>query len=287
MSTLTRRQFLHFIVAIGISSKLRAENKPIRIGITPVFLTELTSVLRDWKAYLEFKIGQPIVFVQRDTYRGIVNNLLTERLDFAWICGYPYTAHRQKLRLTAVPIYKGKPLYQAYLIVPKRDTSTRSILDLKGHVFAYTDPDSNSGFLVPKYQLLMANQDPNTFFRKTFISAGHHNAIEAVSTGLANGAYVDGYVWDSMTRFRPDITDQTRVVSKSSSFGFPPIVAGPSVSPEILHRLQNTLKNMHEDPSALSILNRLNIDGFGAGQPSDYETINKMAAALGNLRNDP
>lgn len=283
ISTQTRRQFLHFIAAIGISSKVRAANKPIRIGITPVFLTELTSVLRDWKDYLAFKIGQPVVFVQRDSYRDIINNLLAERLDFAWICGYPYISHNQQLRLTAVPVYKGKPLYQAYFIVPKRDISTRTILDLKGGVFVYTDPDSNSGFLVPRYQLLKANRNPNTFFRKTFISAGHNNAIKAVSTGLANGAYVDGYVWDSMTRFRADITDQTRLVSKSISYGFPPIVAGPSASPEMLLLFRNILKKMHADPSAQSILNHLNIDGFRSGQPSDYDTISQMATALGDL----
>jgi phosphate/phosphite/phosphonate ABC transporter binding protein len=286
MPTLTRRHFLHFIIAAGISSRAAyAINRPVRIGITPVFLTELTSILRNFQTYLEQRIGQPVIFVQRDTYREIVNNLLAKRLDFAWICGYPYISNRQQLSLTAVPIYKGKPHYQSYLIVPKRDTSTRSILDLKGRVFAYTDPDSNSGFLVPRFQLLKAGYDPNTFFRQTFISAGHRNAVEAVSAGLADGANVDGYVWDTLARFNPDITNQTRLVLKSPSYGFPPIVAGPSASQELSLLLHNILKSMHDDPAALPILDRLNIDGFGSGQDSEYETIAEMATTLGELRN--
>lgn len=289
MPSLTRRHFLCLVVATGISFSgiTHAAGKSVRIGITPVFLTELTSVLRDWQIYLEQKVGQPVTFVQRDTYREIVNDLLADRLDFAWICGYPYISNRQQLRLAAVPNYQGKPLYRSYLIVPKRDTSTRSILDLEGRIFAYTDPDSNSGFLVPRFQLLMAGKDPNMFFRKTFMSAGHRNAIEAVSTGLANGACVDSYVWDTLAQFRPDITGQTRLVSQSPSYGFPPIVAGPSASTELFLRLSDILKSMHKDPAALPILDRLNINGFVSGQDSDYEAIANMATELGDLRDAP
>ncbi len=284
MPILTRRHFIYSCAAaIAASRVVRANDNPVRIGITPVFLTDLTSTLRIWQTYLEQRISRPVLFVQRDTYREIVNNLLAERLDFAWICGYPYIAHHQRLRLAAVPIYRGQPLYHSNLIVPKRDTSTRTIIDLKGKVFAYTDPDSNSGFLVPRFRLLKAGLDSNKFFRKTFISAGHRNAIEAVSAGLADGACVDGYVWDTLARFSPDITDQTRLVKQSPSYAFPPIVAGPAASPELYLHLSDILKKMGKDPEAVVILDRLNIDGFGSGQSSDYNSIGEMASALGEL----
>lgn len=287
MLKLTRRHFIRYIAASGFSicSASKAVERPIRIGITPVFLTELTSVLRDWQVYLENKIGRSVVFIQRDSYREIVNELLSSRLDFAWICGYPYISNQHQLRLVALPNYQGKPLYQSYFIVPNRDISTRSIVDLKRRIFAYTDPDSNSGFLIPRYLLLKAGYDPDTFFRKTFFSSGHRNAIEAVSAGLANGACVDGYVWDSLSRFRPEINEQTRLVSKSSSYGFPPIVAGPSASTNLFLMFQNIIKSMNNDPMALPILDRLNIDGFSEGHPSDFESIEKIAIELGEFRN--
>lgn len=285
MSPLTRRHFLFSCAAVAVTTSrvLHANDNPVRIGITPVFLTDLTSTLRVWQSYLEQRIGRPVLFVQRDTYREIVNNLLAERLDFAWICGYPYITHYLRLRLTAVPIYQGEPLYHSYLIVPKRDTSTRTIIDLKDKVFAYTDPDSNSGFLVPRFRLFKAGLDFDNFFRKTFISAGHRNAIEAVSAGLADGACVDGYVWDTLAKFSPDITDKTRLVKQSPSYGFPPIVAGPSASNELFLQLGDILKQMDSDTEATAILERLNIDGFGTGHASDYKTIGEMATSLGEL----
>ena len=49
--------------------------------------------------------------------------LLAGQIDAAWICGYPYVRHRDDFALLAVPIWRGQPLYQSYLI--GRPTGTR------------------------------------------------------------------------------------------------------------------------------------------------------------------
>jgi phosphonate transport system substrate-binding protein len=289
MPLLNRRQLLKYLAACGIAPgmALRAEEMPVRIGITPVFQTERTSLLREWRYYLEHHLRQPVHFEQSNTYRDIINNLLAQRLDFAWICGLPYVANRARLELTAVPLYQGKPLYRAYLIVPARDTATASLTDLRGRVFAYADPDSNSGFLVPRYTLVRQGLDPDSFFFKTFFTSGHRNAIDAVSVGLADGAYVDGHIWDSMARFNPEITGRTRVVTRSEEFGFPPLVAGPAVPEALNRRMRDVLIGMGNDPTAATLLDRLNLDGFAAGEPAAYQEIAAMARAVGEAKRVP
>jgi phosphonate transport system substrate-binding protein len=37
-------------------------------------------------------------------------------------------------------------------------------------VFAYSDPDSNSGFLYPQYRLIMQGENPVSFFSRTFFT---------------------------------------------------------------------------------------------------------------------
>jgi phosphonate transport system substrate-binding protein len=276
---LNRRQMLKWLTATGLacSTGVRAEQSPVRIGITPVFLTELTSVLRDWRDYLEQHLNRPVRFEQSNTYRDIVNNLLAQRLDFAWICGFPYIVNRSQLQLTAVPNYKGKPLYQSYLIVRVNDDKTKSLLDLRDKLFCYTDPDSNSGYLFPQYELLRQGLDPDEFFRKTFFTNGHRNAIEAVSVGLADGAHVDGYIWDTVERFNPEITRSTRVVTRSKQFGFPPFVAGPSVTLAQNQRMREVLIGMSDNPVSMRLLDRLNLFGFTRGSVENYMEIEEMA----------
>ena len=73
--------------------------------------------------------------------------LLAGQVDAAWICGYPYVRHRDDLALLAVPIWRGWSLYQSYLI-GRPTGSEASLADLRGEIHAFSDPDSNSGYLV-------------------------------------------------------------------------------------------------------------------------------------------
>ncbi|NIV38800.1 MAG: PhnD/SsuA/transferrin family substrate-binding protein, partial [Anaerolineae bacterium] len=104
------------LILMSITTMAQAE-RVIRIGLTPVFLDDQVQVLRDWRAYLETRLGNPVQFVQRQTYREITDLLLQGELDAAWLCGFPYVRNRDRLTLLAVPVYRNQPLYESYLIV--------------------------------------------------------------------------------------------------------------------------------------------------------------------------
>ncbi|MDH3282291.1 MAG: phosphate/phosphite/phosphonate ABC transporter substrate-binding protein [Gammaproteobacteria bacterium] len=252
----------------------------VRIGVTPVFLDYQTALLGDWQQYLETRLQRPVKFTQRSSYREIMELLLADELEFAWICGYPFVSHRPNLRLLAVPIYQGQPLYQSYLIVPRSDDKTRSIVELKGKLFAYSDPDSNSGYLVPQYQLYSKGEDRDGFFRKAFFTWAHQKVVEAVAAGLADGGAVDGYVWDTLEKVNPALTAKTRVVTKSEKFGFPPFVARRHVPDHIFDAMQHALTQMTEDPQGQSLLNRLNLDGFNVEKEGLFDSIAELMKTL-------
>ena len=105
------------------------------------------------------------------------------------------------------------------------DTKSASILDLRGKIYAFSDPDSNSGWLVPQAELQRGGNDRATFFRKSFFTYAHRRVVDAVAAGVAQGGSVDGYVWDTLQILHPELTQKTRVASKSQEFGFPPLVA--------------------------------------------------------------
>ena len=273
--------FLMF--AFTASSQGSEPTSPIRVGMTPAFLHDQHAMLAEWKIYLEKELKRPVVFVQRDSYRETMDLIHKGTLDFAWICDYPYVALGDTVRLLAAASYQQQPLYRSYLIVPQSDTQTRSILDLKGKVFAYADPHSNTGYVVPRYALKNAGVDANKFFRKTFFTWSHSKAIRAVANGLAHGAAVDSYVWDSLQKVDPKLVAKTRIVWKSEPFGFPPIVADHSIASADFVAFQNALFRMKDDPAGRALLNKLNLDGFVAGTPSLYDGVADMMRDLGDL----
>lgn len=253
---------------------------PVRIGLTPVFLDDQTAFVNTWRVYLQKHLKRPVVFVQRASYREITDLMRSGKLDFAWLCGYPYVRNKQTMNLLAVPVYQGKPVYRSYLIVPVTDRQSRSVADLRGKVFAFSDPDSNSGFLVPAHELHRLQEKPGTFFSKTFFTWSHRKVVEAVAAGLAQGGAVDGYVWDTLALQHPELTKQTRIVAKSAEFGFPPFVARKAVAPADTAAMQKALLAMPQDEEGAKLLRNLHLDGFVAGNEHMYDSIGRMMRAI-------
>lgn len=250
---------------------------PMRIGLTPVFLDDQAAFLKVWKDYLQRKLGRPVVFTQRGNYREILDLLRDGKLDFAWLCGYPYVREKSRLRLVAVPLYRGEPYYHSYLIVPASDTATHEIGDLSGKAFAFSDPDSNSGHLYPEYLLAKQGLQPAPFFSKAFYTWSHRKVVEAVAAGVVQGGAVDGYVWDTLSRTHPQLTSGTRIINESPQFGFPPIVASNSVLKRDIASLQEVLFAMVHDTEGAYLLDRLNINGFVYGDEHLYDSIADMS----------
>lgn len=268
-----------YLLLLLVTTPLWAEETrlPLRIGLTPVFLDHQTSFLEEWRGYLESKLQRPVTFAQRSSYRGIVELMLQGELDFAWICGYPYVRNRPDLALVAAPLYQGEPLYRAYLIVPATDQTTASLADLRGRIFAYSDPDSNSGYLVTQHQLAQsAGVGSHGFFRRSFFTWSHRKVVEAVAASVADGGTVDGYVWDTLAMLHPELTARTRVVERSVAFGFPPIVARQSLPAAEIVAMREVLLQMDGDAAGRALLARLNLDGFRVVEPALYQDIEAM-----------
>jgi phosphonate transport system substrate-binding protein len=278
---LTRRRLIASLLLAPAAARARdSAGVPLQVGLTKVFLDDQVAFVRAWRRYLETRLGRPVQFVQRQTYREIVEPLRESRIDLAWICGYPYVRYRRELRLVAVPLFEGEPLYRSYLIVPAADSATRSLDDLRGRVFAFSDPDSNSGHLYTRYELHRRNTTPAAFFARTFFTLAHRKVVEAVAAGVAHGGAVDGYVWETLARLRPELAARTRVVEKSPSFGHPPFVASAAAPATTLEAMQRILLGMAADDEGARLLRQLNLDGFVRGDPGLFDGIAGMMRAL-------
>ncbi|MFT0861985.1 PhnD/SsuA/transferrin family substrate-binding protein [Ancylobacter sp. G4_0304] len=282
---LDRRVFLtgpaSFIASLALFSRLsHAKASEIRFGLTPVFLTSDLELLGRLQTYLERTTDFPVNLVTRRTYQEIVALLISRQIDAAWICGYPYVMHETELQLVAVPRWRGRLLYQSYLIVDA-DRRAEGLSDLKGDVHAFSDPDSNSGFLVTRAALAEAHARPETFFERTFFTYGHRNVIRAVASGLAMSGSVDGYVYEVVAELEPELTARTRIIRRSEWLGFPPIAAPRvAVDKEHLARLSAALLNMSEDMEGRAILAMLRLDSFAREDADLFDTIATKAALV-------
>jgi phosphonate transport system substrate-binding protein len=257
----------------SVLSAQHANRNQLTLGLTPVFLTNDLELLSALKAYLEAATGRSVKLVLRRTYEEITTLLVSNQLDAAWICGYPYVTFRDRLDLLAAPVWRGRPLYQSYIIAGKNN-SAASIDDLRASVHAFSDPNSNSGYLVTTALLAQKGLRPDHFFARVFFTYGHRNVVRAVAAGLADSGSVDGYVWQVMTETEPDLTGTTRVVRTSEWLGFPPIATprGALARSEI-QALQQAFVQMAGDSQGQFVLRLLRLDGFARVEPALFDTI--------------
>lgn len=250
----------------------------LRIGLTPVILADQAAFLARWAAYLSERLGIAVSFVARDEYQPILDLLFGGQLDAAWLCGYPYVRYQSQLRLLAVPLYRGQPTYQAYLIRPL-GSSLKAWAELREKVVAYSDRLSNSGWLVAQGQLAEAGV-ATAELKRAFFAHGHRNVAEAVAARLAHAGSIDGYVWETMRLHGLAAASQTEVVWRSPSHGFPPLVMPAAAEHPALAALQRTLLDMPQDAAGRPLLQALNLDGFVPGRPAMFDSIRTLAQSV-------
>jgi len=233
------------------------------------------------------KLGRRSVFLQRRTYAEVNLLLEAKEVDVAFVCSCPYVIGHTEfgMELLVVPVVHGKKVYCSYIIVSK-NSPIKTFEDLRGKKFAFTDPHSNTGKLVPTYMLSMRGETAKSFFGETFYSCSHDNSIQAVAEGLSDGAAVDSLIWEFMEATDPIYTGHTRIIEKSPPYGIPPVVVHPDLNPELKQRLKEVFIFLHEDKEAARLLRFLQIDRFEEGDDTTYDSVRKMQEWLAQNKED-
>jgi phosphonate transport system substrate-binding protein len=276
-------------VAIDHPDTRSARQSVLRVAVAAMISPKETFIYyRELLDFIGRNSGHSVQLIQRKTYEEINELFPKGQIDLAFICTGPFAASREKFGFEALatPQVRGQPFYQSYLIVPK-DSSYQSLEDLKGRVFAFTDPDSNTGAMVPRFWLAKMGETPESFFSRTIFTYSHDNSILAVAKGLVDAAAVDGHQWEYFEHFNPVHTSRTRVIRKSQPFGGPPLVASALLKDDVRSKIRELMLSMHNDPEGKHILEKLLIDRFVAPREEWYEPARAMIAGLPNPSKGP
>jgi phosphonate transport system substrate-binding protein len=262
------------------------QGQTIRLGIGSMITPKEGYVYyRRLASYLEKKLERPVTIVDRGTYREFNALLASNSLDLAFVCGGPYVeGHRDfELELLVAPeTPAGETVYYSYLIVPKESTA-KTLEDLRGKKFAFTDPQSNTGCLVPTYMLSLMDETPEHFFDEVIFTYAHDKSIQAVASGHVAGASVDSLIYDYLLETDPEQVSKTRILTVSDPYGIPPVVVRPNLSPDLREKLLNTLLAMHTDPEGQNILKGMMIGRFVQSDDAAYDNIRKIEQAIRQL----
>ncbi len=148
-----------------------------------------------YRAAIEEALGVPVNLFTPADYDGVIQGLLGGTLDMAWLGASSYA----KIYLTdpaAVDLaltkmnMDGSTGYYSFGFA-RADSGITSIEDAAGKSFAFADPNSTSGYLVPAAELSASYGDLEAYFASVAFSGGHEQTI----VGVANGDFQAGVSW--------------------------------------------------------------------------------------------
>jgi len=275
---------------IGLTSKAgesaqrqaRPAQAAVRIAVAPVIShRENFRFYAPMMDYLAQRLDRPVEFLQRPTYSEINDLLRYDLADLAFVCTRAYVQGQKEfgMQLLVAPQVMGKVTYHSLLIVPA-DSEARSLADLRGKRFAFSDPLSSSGWLYATYLLALKGERPKTFFKNTIFTHSHDNTVRAVADRLTDGGVVHSLVYDRMVGRSPELVRKLRVIGKSPAWGNPPVVVNARIDPSLRDRLLRLFLAMDQDPAAKRLLADLKIERFVSLDDTYYQDVRAMVARI-------
>ena len=148
-----------------------------------------------FRAKVEEALGVPVKIFTPADYDGVIQGLLGGTLDYAWLGASAYA----KVYLTDPEAVEVKLTKQntdgstGYYSIgfTRKDTGITSMDEAKGKIFAFADPNSASGYLVPGAELTAKYGKLEDYFSEVKMSGGHEQTI----VGVANGDFDAGVSW--------------------------------------------------------------------------------------------
>jgi phosphonate transport system substrate-binding protein len=162
------------------------------IGVYPGDnVEEALAAVEPLRAYLEETLGVRTVLITGTSYNAVIEAMAANRADAIEVGPFSYVLAAEVADAEAIAVANYEvevdlqevPGYFS-LMFTKKGSGITSIADLEGRSFAFTDPASTSGYLVPATDILLAQEftDPAQIeeFASVSFAGNHPSAVLAV-----------------------------------------------------------------------------------------------------------
>jgi len=162
------------------------------------------------------------------------------------------------------------------------DTGIAALEDLKGKVFCWVDPNSTSGYIIPRIMLEANGIDPDNDFAQTVEAGSHDQVIVAVYNGDCDAGATFDDARDNVEDDFPDVKEKVLVLATT------PDIPNDSVSfikdfpPEMRQQIIDALLAYAETDAGKEALNTLyDIETLQAADDSFYDGFRADLSAAG------
>lgn len=273
---------------------LGSSNNPIKLFFVPSVDAKLIGEKSELiKAYLEANTPYKYQVSIPASYVVVVEAFGTARADIASLNTFGYILANEKYGAQALitVIRFGSETYQAQIIA-KADSKIKELKDLAGKKFAYVDPASTSGYLLPAKLF----KDGAIELKETVFANKHDNVVTMVYQGQVDAGATfytppeDGKIQDArrlvLTQF-PDVEKKVKIVKLTDSIPNDPIVFRKDLPEEMKNKVADALVAYVKTPEGKETFHAMyGVTDLTRSTDSKYDSVREILKALGKSAND-
>lgn len=251
-----------------------------------------SEITRRWTpilVQLEKELGIKVRSTSATDYRGTIEALKFKKADMAHLGPKSYVEAATNNYANVEPIAQlqlanGSLGYRSCLIV-HADSDMFSPEDTMGKTFAFNDPNSTSGYLVPSsFFMTEMSIDPQKHFSKVIFSGSHEASILAVANRKVEVASTNLPDLQQLTRENKVPRGGLRVIWVSKLIPNDPVVVRKDLPPTLRAAIQESLVSMKSrNPEAFKEIGAW-IGNFVSADDAKYQVIRDLNETAKRLK---
>lgn len=248
--------------------------KEVTMGLIPTEGgADIVDRFKPLTAHLEKSLGVKVKAISASDYAGVITAMTNKHVDFAYFGPKSYVEAAEKAGAEALAMEldkEGNPGYYGMVIV-KKGSDIKNIESAKGKTFAFTDPNSTSGYLVPNILFYRDMKvKPEDYFKEVKFSGSHGASILAVKNGSIEVAATNNVDLARVVEKGQAVKDDFDTIWKSEVIPGSPIAARKDLPADFKKALAKAVLDFNSNKQGLE---KLQNGGFKESKDSDYDVI--------------
>jgi phosphonate transport system substrate-binding protein len=283
---LIRCAAIALVVALVLTGAAAAQDPTWPKEITFALLSTESAheIVRRWQpilAQLEKDLGIKVKHATATDYRGTIEALRFKKAEVGWLGPKAYIEASNNNYANVEPVAQtqqanGSLGYRSCLVVHE-DSDMYSPEDIRGKTFAFNDPNSTSGYLVPMAMFLNEmGVDPKKHFSKLTFSGSHEASILAVASKKVEVAATNVPDMTQLVRENKVPRNSLRVIWVSRLIPNDPVVVRKDLPASLRAAVQESLTTMKARAPQAFAQGGQYFSGFVPADDTKYQVVREL-----------